>query len=223
MGPGPGGDAWGYRLEGAERASISGNVVASPVTGGGSSYADLRGMGVGFSLDGSQQATIVDRLLVHGLRGGEGVVVRGVEVTGSAQGILRRVTVTDLAGHADSTGLYVGPNQTALVVDSILATTGRWAVFSDPGNGAQAAEVRRSVIWLPEADGDVSNVTVAGDVVREDPLFVLPVGADFHLGDGSPGVDVGSLQCADEPVCDGEAACESDLGFYAGTGEASCE
>jgi hypothetical protein len=71
----------------------------------------------------------------------------------------------------------------------------------------------------------MDNVDVDESVNEGDPLFnsPMPDGEDYTLREGSPAIDAGSLACEARPACPGEAECQSDLGFYACTGDANCE
>ena len=213
-----GGPAWGIRVEEAPGLRLAGNVVGD--VAGGPSYAGGRGDATGVGLADSPR-TAVDRLLVYDVH--LSARATGVRVETSAGVSFERATLADIEDGDDSAGLWIGAGSSVTLVDSIVARTGRWAVFSQDPNAPVNAEVDTSLLWLPglaEGDADVERVSEL-DVLRADPLF-SPVPDDYHLAEGSPAIDAGRLACVDEPVCDGQDPCLADLGFYAATDEAEC-
>jgi len=182
----------------------------------------------------------LEGLVVHDLRQADRVV--GLEVEASTL-TASRVLAYRLTGERVTEGIHSADGSRVDLVGSTFANLGgaaargaalaarrggffaaTWSIFhgvsrfyAEAGSTGQV-----SVSVLSPADGFPApeNVTVAGDVVYGDPLFVSEAQGDFHLSRESPAVDAGpeGEACQDEQELeDGPEGCRLDWGYYGGT------
>ena len=167
----------------------------------------VEGVGLGIRLADSYDAGA--QLLV------EDTVVRNCETGFSVLGlgsVIRSCTITDI----DSVGVFGSfPNTRFVVSDTIIASTGAWAVQRYWGSGIGVIIERvlvhennldnpdacpgcgPFVMWLAEENGIYSNFTPSpGPVLPEDPLFADSAEGDVRLTAGSPAIDAGDVSAA---------------------------
>jgi len=240
---GRGGGIRAYVVKDSPRALLSLNEAydlpagASGASGASGPPTAPPGHVLGLHVIDSEEVEL-EGFVVHDLLLGDRVA--GLELSGSTL-TATRVLAYRLHGARMTEGMLAADGSRLVLSRSTLANLGEddgrgsvlaarrgghfeatWSIFHRvPGffaEGDASGQVATSVISsLVAGSQEADNVTVAGDVVRGDPMFINEATGDFRLSPESPAVDVGpgGEICADEPG--GLEECVLDWGYYGGT------
>ena len=193
--PNPGGDGFGYLLDGVQTIVFSNNVAA--VIKGGWSYACKPATRC-VKVDASDSVKI--KLLTCYDTGNAGTCLPGYGAAGY--------------------GVEVGALQefTVQVLDSIISTTDNHCLYS-AASGPGILSVYFSDLHSC-GEGLADNATLGSGYIEVDPEFEDAEGGDFHLGESSQCIDAGNqtTPCADEPPPNG---CRVNMGAYGNTHDAT--
>jgi hypothetical protein len=201
-----GGDGGGISLFAAGAPVIRNNWIVRNSVSGVSPAA----RGGGIHMVNQSDALIVQNLIV-GNSAGEGGGVYWLVPSGARGPRLVNNTMFDnqatVAGHGSAV-FADGFDAAAVLVNNVLvAAAGQTALHCGNFNDPNPPVIQFNDVFTPGGSaygGICADQTGINGNISADPVFVAPLGNDFHLQPGSPAIDAGDSTVADLPVMDFE-------------------
>jgi len=190
-------------IKGASGAGISLNSAGTPLIQGNIIRGN-RGApnGGGISLVNLSDASIVGNLIIGNEAGQGGGIYWLVGNGQRGPQVVNNTVSANTASLGDA--VFAGGFDTqALLQNNILVGVLYCSTFYDPS----PPQIRFNDVFAsgaPPYAGACSDQTGLNGNLSVDPLFVDPVAGDYHLGAGSPAIDVGDNNAPDLPVTDFE-------------------
>ena len=146
----------------------------------------------GIKIDGPDSCTIQNCLIYDN-------GTNGIELAGNSDPTL--IDNCTIYSNNNGDGIHAA-NSDTIVIDCIITSNMEWGIDT---YGTVAVSINYSDTWSNTSGSydDLTKITVGGNCINSDPLFVNPTGGDFHLQPGSP--------------CEGTASDSGDMGYRYGS------
>jgi len=153
-------------------SNVNANIVMS------NTAARYGGGLVIYITQGPEATRLVNNIIAHNLAGDS-----GGGLYAHSDWNLSAITLTHNTVASNGTGLRIGDNMTATLVNNIVASHTLGITVTGPGGNVFADH---TLFWGNTDDGIRGANSVDGD-----PAFVNPAAGDYHIGPGSGAIDAG--------------------------------
>jgi len=213
----------------SNNTSVSGNVIYNVIggRGGNGTCGQIAGGAIGAGVyQHTGGGLVLENNVIYDIKGGLTTANKASAYSaclyGLGVGAVLVTTVTCVgSGVERQRGFWADASAQALfgVSSSIIAHVTDYCLYSHGNNFPSTLMASYSAVFDCAA-GEVKNAQIAGNTIKEDPLFVDKDANDYHVVSDSPCIDTGkgSAEYCSEPKPNG---CRVNMGAYGNTAEAT--